>query len=99
MPKHTEMTTHESGIQERETLRSAEAVPFTATTIPAPYGLVQVQGDDTSGLGLQPLSADILDLLYTLEAEESLRAQNDSYLVPRHESGIRVRTGTPSMAA
>jgi hypothetical protein len=83
MPKHTEMTTHESGIQERETLRSAEAVPFTATTIPAPYGLVQVQGDDTSGLG----------------AEESLRAQNDSYLVPRHESGIRVRTGTPSMAA
>jgi hypothetical protein len=56
----------------RPTLRAGEALTTLGTTMPPPPGFVQVFGD---GESLRPtsLSDDILQLLYTLEAEDSMR--------------------------
>lgn len=61
----------------RPTLRAGEALGTLTTTMPPPAGFVQVFGD---GESLRPtsLSADILELLYTLEAEDSLRSHERS---------------------
>jgi hypothetical protein len=61
----------------RPTLRAGEALGTLTTTMPPPPGFVQVFGD---GQSLRPtsLSADILELLYTLEAEDSMRSNEET---------------------